>query len=596
MADTQPPTSPNAGGQKTGGPRPPNRHQQLNKLYALPAPLRTFPLPTLVPHNPLSLFHILFVWLSQTIKTPSTHFDPLYQGWFSPETRSVHVTDQRAIRGLWEQGFYGKGSLSRSEPSWHNRDKTGTGTKKKTTSEETTRQRRAERQKTKWERARKEREAIDQTLSEEAEAALEQEVQMDEAQSVFSDSLSDTNTIIAETEKSPSQSWIFVAPVDPLKLLALPNSNADILAMNSRVSLASSVVTSFVDIRSSHASPVGPLELLALPDKLTASYAQPEDIPYANGHPSPTSTKLDSNINGKANGLGLANLTIDDNEVVGGSETNEDTAEGSTHSEDTVETTSTTPTSAMANGDLTTPKMKRQKSVRFSPTVERNTFIQSEPPSPQHGKVESPVEEEVPLVIKQQEHTQLTLEEAFFLSYGLGALQILDPNTAAPIPKQDLFKLFRQTSHFPPTPNPTLAPDDPFMMNYVVYHHYRSLGWVPRSGVKFSVDLMLYIRGPVFTHAEFGVLILPSYSDPYWSSTAPLQAYVKAKESRTWAWISCINRVITQVKKTLILTYVDVPPPLEKDVEEAMGVDGILARYKVREIVMKRWIANRSRD
>lgn len=595
MADTtQPPPPANAGNK--AGPRPPNRHQQLNKLYALPAPLRTFPLPTLIPHNPLSLFHILFVWLSQTIKTPSTHFDPLYQGWFSPETRSVHVTDQRAIRGLWEQGFYGKGSLSRSEPSWQNRDKTGTGTKKKT-SEEMTRQRRAERQKTKWERARKEREAIDQTLSEEAEAALEQDVHIDEAQSVFSDSLSDTNTVMPETEKSPSQSWIFVAPVDPLKLLALPNSTADLLAMRSQVSLVPSVASSFVDIKTSHASPIGPLELLALPDRLTASYAQlAEGLPHINSQVSSTSAELDSKINGKATGLGLENLMIDDHEVVGGSETNEDTAEGSTHSEDTVETTSTTPTSAMANGDSSTPKMKRQKSVRFSPTVERNTFIQSEPPSPQHGKVGTPVGEEVPLVIKEQEHTQLTLEEAFFLSYGLGALEILDPNTKAPIPKQNLFKLFRQTSHFPPTPNPTLAPDDPFMMNYVVYHHYRSLGWVPRSGVKFSVDLMLYIRGPVFTHAEFAVLILPSYSDPYWSSTASLQAYVKSKESRTWAWMSCINRVITQVKKTLILTYVDVPPPLEKDVEEKIGVDAILGRYKVREVVMKRWLSNRSRD
>lgn len=27
---------------------------------------------------------------------------------------------------------------------------------------------------------------------------------------------------------------------------------------------------------------------------------------------------------------------------------------------------------------------------------------------------------------------------------------------------------------------------------------------------------MLYVRGPVCTHAEFAVIILPSYSDPYW--------------------------------------------------------------------------------
>jgi tRNA-splicing endonuclease subunit Sen2 len=44
--------------------------------------------------------------------------------------------------------------------------------------------------------------------------------------------------------------------------------------------------------------------------------------------------------------------------------------------------------------------------------------------------------------------------------------------------------------------------DNPFLVNYVAYHHYRSLGWVVKSGIKFCVDLLLYKRGPVFSHAE----------------------------------------------------------------------------------------------
>jgi tRNA-splicing endonuclease subunit Sen2 len=134
------------------------------------------------------------------------------------------------------------------------------------------------------------------------------------------------------------------------------------------------------------------------------------------------------------------------------------------------------------------------------------------------------------------------------------------------------------------------------MVNYVVYHHFRSLGWVPRAGVKFSVDYMLYMRGPVFTHAEFAVLILPSYSDPYWSSNPFLQNYAKGKQERTWAWMSCINRVITQVKKTLILTYVDIPKPLDAEEESKLEIDAILRRYKIREVVMKRWVSSRMRD
>lgn len=107
---------------------------------------------------------------------------------------------------------------------------------------------------------------------------------------------------------------------------------------------------------------------------------------------------------------------------------------------------------------------------------------------------------------------------------------------------------------------------------------------------------MLYTRGPVFTHAEFAILVLPSYTDPYWRSNPFLENYVKSKEQRTWAWLSCINRVITQVKKTLILTYVDVPKPVDAQAEKELGIDGVLGRYKVREVVMKRFSANRMRD
>lgn len=45
--------------------------------------------------------------------------------------------------------------------------------------------------------------------------------------------------------------------------------------------------------------------------------------------------------------------------------------------------------------------------------------------------------------------------------------------------------------------------DNPFLVNYAVYHHFRSLGWVVKSGIKFCVDLLLYKRGPVFHHAEY---------------------------------------------------------------------------------------------
>jgi tRNA-splicing endonuclease subunit Sen2 len=47
-----------------------------------------------------------------------------------------------------------------------------------------------------------------------------------------------------------------------------------------------------------------------------------------------------------------------------------------------------------------------------------------------------------------------------------------------------------------------MRPDNPFLTSYVVYHYFRSLGWVVKSGTKFCVDYLLYKKGPVFSHAE----------------------------------------------------------------------------------------------
>lgn len=223
------------------------------------------------------------------------------------------------------------------------------------------------------------------------------------------------------------------------------------------------------------------------------------------------------------------------------------------------------------------------------------------------------LEEEPDVNIENQEHLQLTLEEAFFLHYGLGVLQILpqSPILSPPTsPKSSphtrytttqLCQLFTQHSTFPPSPATTdLAPDDHFLLSYITYHHFRSLGWVVRPGMKFSVDYLLYNRGPVFSHAEFAVLIVPSYTDRYWNTPGG-RSRRRVWEKKDWWWLHCVNRVQSQVKKTLVLCYVDVPSPLSfgglsSGEEEERDVGALLARYRVREFVVRRWVGNRNRD
>jgi tRNA-splicing endonuclease subunit Sen2 len=601
--------------------------QALNKLYALPAPIRTFPIPSFVPQNPISLFHVLYAWVSHTLSLKSSAFDPVYQGWFSPETRSIHVTDSRSIRGLWEQGFYGKGTLSRSEPNWlkGEKDTRAAGKGKARTSEENTLRRRAERQQVKWERARLQKEAIDLKILEEA-AVNSSDIVINgnslplEAASVPAEKSSPLALNLRDEPISILQQQIFLAPVGPQELLQLPNSDAQgshgifkfMHQTQAQTVPASTKLALLEKAPRSYTAPTGPLELLALPnsvDLLSSADVQSvesfssfeEQAEYISPTESPDEDNVifDEKTNGSDNGTVHSHTNSHANIQTPSSSL--DAQAGDT--EGSAELAESVATPPHIDVLPLSPKIKRQKSVRFSPTVEHNTFIKTEPPSPVRNidtdSTTASVLENIPALlekelvdIRDQEHTQLTLEEAFFLSYGLGALNILDPESKRPISNKTLFEMFRRASYFPPlSSDVALSPDDPFMLNYVVYHHFRSLGWVVRSGIKFAVDYMLYVRGPVFTHAEFAVVILPSYSDPYYDNDAA----AKAKEQRTWGWMSCVNRVITQVRKTLLLVYVDIPRPLNEEEESKLGIDGVLGRYKVREVVMNRWVSNRQR-
>lgn len=120
------------------------------------------------------------------------------------------------------------------------------------------------------------------------------------------------------------------------------------------------------------------------------------------------------------------------------------------------------------------------------------------------------VEEEDSLV-EDIEHLQLTLQEAFFLCWSLRCLSIFerdavcvdisypplnfDSQKIEPIPSHLLWTKLLSLSG-------PLRPDNPFIIHYIVYHHFRSLGWVIRGGLKFCVDYLLYKKGPVFSHAE----------------------------------------------------------------------------------------------
>lgn len=420
-------------------------------IHSKPLPLETHPLPAFVPQNPLSLLRIAYIYLSQLISAPSSQRDVPITGIFSSDTRSVHITDHAAVRALWEMGFFGKGTMSRSEPSWLDREKARLKANKHGggTAEENTRKRREERKLFKLERARAEAEQIEETLRKER-AALES-----------------VNEEIDEEKAT--------------------------------------------EIAISHVFP----------------WMQQQDSDA--GFREETTTVPAEDKESEEPATNIVEVPI-------------------------LPTGSTIHTTGIPN----------------------NTAL-----------VEGEEEEEIP--ITNQEHLQLNLEESFFLSYGLGSLQILDSTTKQPLSTPSLLTLFRQHSHYPIAQASSLRPDDPFLLNYVVYHHYRSLGWVVRPGVKFSCDFLLYNRGPVFSHAEFALLIVPEYAE------GSIEA-AEGKGKMGWWWLHCVNRVQSQVKKSLIIVYVKVPKELLNIEGQETDIGKVLRSYEIREFVVRRWLANRSRD
>ncbi|MCJ1482211.1 hypothetical protein MMC06_002374 [Schaereria dolodes] len=431
---------------------PKARRLNYNTIHTLPIPLNIYLLPPLIPHNPFCLLQIAFTYLAQLLFPPSSHGKVKYQGYFSLETRSVHVTQEEAVRAFWEKGFFGKGNLSRSQPSWLDREKRRKGLIAGETSEEVTKRRREERREFKNDRARKERKAIEEKIREESSFYIHNAINANRGLSHGSISADEENGSHGTTNT------------------ASQNSAAD-------------------------------------PDLGTFLESNATRLERPNGN----------------------------------------------------------------------SKSQVPATIVPSKSVERNTL------SGDRAAIE----------LKNEEHLQLTLEEAFFLAYGLGVLEVREQKNPHALSIRSLFSLCRQYCCFPPCEREEFQTDDPFMLSYVVYHHFRSLGWVVRPGVKFAVDYLLYNRGPVFSHAEFAVIILPSYRHAYWYETPERATAVQRKESKTWWWFHCVNRVQSQVRKSLLLVYVDIPPPRSSRLET---VSQILRLYKVREVTLKRWIPNRSRD
>ncbi|KAM6062184.1 tRNA-splicing endonuclease subunit Sen2 isoform 1-T1 [Chlamydotis macqueenii] len=166
------------------------------------------------------------------------------------------------------------------------------------------------------------------------------------------------------------------------------------------------------------------------------------------------------------------------------------------------------------------------------------------------------------------EYLQLSLEEAFFLVYALGCLSIYYGEEPLTILK--LWEVFSE-----------VKPD--FKTTYMAYHYFRSRGWVPKVGLKYGTDLLLYRKGPPFYHASYSVIAELVDDNFEGSLRRPL----------SWKSLSGLNRTTVNASKELMLCYLIRPSDMT---EKEMSTPECMKRIKVQELIVTRWVSSRERS
>lgn len=131
------------------------------------------------------------------------------------------------------------------------------------------------------------------------------------------------------------------------------------------------------------------------------------------------------------------------------------------------------------------------------------------------------------------EHLQLSLVEAYYAAFVLHSLVLHDAAGITLNSPRDTWHLFckRAAPHFAPT--------------FVAYCHYRAAGWLPRSGLKYGVDWVLYKGDKRHTHSPFCVILRFRAAG---DAPKPLD--------RTWVALQNRLRLVKNVSKALVIAEV----------------------------------------
>ena len=174
-----------------------------------------------------------------------------------------------------------------------------------------------------------------------------------------------------------------------------------------------------------------------------------------------------------------------------------------------------------------------------------------------------------------QEHLILLLEEAFFLAFAVQCLEVVDASATKLSTSMLWGNCCALQSNFP--------------ARYACYHHARSRNWLPKSGLKFGADLMLYPLSTAAAHAAFAVVV------------QPLQTAGAAAPLSSWVALQGTLRVTGSVNKSLLVAQIFLIDPVSGS--KLPVTDGLLAdptsfvrAARVHFLAPTRWSAALGRD
>eukprot|EP00877_Chromochloris_zofingiensis_P012453 jgi/Chrzof1/7461/Cz02g24250.t1 len=145
-----------------------------------------------------------------------------------------------------------------------------------------------------------------------------------------------------------------------------------------------------------------------------------------------------------------------------------------------------------------------------------------------------------------------------------------------------------------------------FPSSYAAYHHLRSKGWIPRPGIMYGVDCVLYQLHPSVVHSDFLVLVVPQHHQQCADNsthTAGEQPQPAAPQDHphqqqqqqqqidlAWLDVQVAQRLARQVFKRLLLLYVMLPPA------QQLHAPLCMQQTAVQEVIVRRWVPNGSAE